>query len=470
MFRKILIANRGEIAVRIIRACREMGIKTVAVYSEADKNSLHVQLADEARCIGPAPSTESYLSTAALLTAARKTRAQAIHPGYGFLSENADFAEACRNAKLVFIGPSPQAIRDMGNKAVARKTMHAAGVPIPPGTIEPVSSKKSALIAAKKVGFPVLLKPSAGGGGKGMRIVKAQKELSAALDASQTEAQAAFGCADVYIEKVITNARHIEMQVLADNHGNVIHLGERECSVQRRHQKLVEEAPSPAITKTMRKKMGDVAVAAARAINYSGAGTVEFMLDKNGKFYFIEMNTRIQVEHPVTECITGVDLVKAQIRVASGEPLGIEQKDVVFNGHAIECRLNAEDPDNDFMASPGVIRGLRLPGGPGVRLDTHIFEGYEVPHYYDSLLAKLIVQAPTRDEAIARMRRALDEFTIESLQTTAPFLQKVMQAKAFRSGRYDTGLIEHMKHSEVTEKLLDWAHKLTEKLRHFDRR
>lgn len=345
MFRKILIANRGEIAVRIIRACREMGIKTVAVYSEADKSSLHVQLADEARCIGPAPSAESYLSTTALLTAARKTRAQAIHPGYGFLSENADFAEACRNAKLVFIGPSPQAIRDMGNKAVARKTMHNAGVPIPPGTVDPVSSKKAALTAAKKVGFPVLLKPSAGGGGKGMRIVKAQKEMPAALDASQTEAQAAFGSSDVYIEKIIKDARHIEVQVLADNHGNVIHLGERECSVQRRHQKLVEEAPSPAINKTLRKKMGNVAVAAARAIKYSGAGTVEFMLDKNGKFFFIEMNTRIQVEHPVTECITGIDLVKEQLRIADGQELEIEQNDVVFNGHAIECRLNAEDPE-----------------------------------------------------------------------------------------------------------------------------
>lgn len=470
MFRKILIANRGEIAVRIIRACRELGVKTVAVYSEADKDSLHVELADEAQCIGPAPSTKSYLSIAALLTAARKTGAQAIHPGYGFLSENETFADACSHANLVFIGPSAQAIRDMGNKAVARKTMHQAGVPIPPGTVEPLRSAKAAIAEAKNVGFPVLLKPSAGGGGKGMRLVKAQKELAAALTASQTEAHAAFGCSDVYLEKVITNARHIEVQILADTHGHVIHLGERECSVQRRHQKLIEEAPSPAISKSLRKKMGEVAVAAAQAIAYAGAGTVEFMLDKNGKFYFIEMNTRIQVEHPVTECITGIDLVQAQIRIAAGEPLGLAQQDVMFHGHSIECRLNAEDPDHDFLASPGEVCGLRLPGGPGVRLDTHIYEGYQIPHYYDSLLAKVIVHAPGRREAIARMNRALDEFSIESIKTTAPFLKKVLRDKAFRSGRYDTGFIEHMRHTEVSARLLDWAHALSEKLRHLERR
>ena len=456
MFKKILIANRGEIAVRVIRACQEMGIRTVAVYSEADRDGLHVRLADDAVCIGPPQAMESYLRPDKILQAARKAGAQAIHPGYGFLSENADFAAGCANSRIAFIGPSPEAIRNMGDKAVARATMKSAGVPLPPGTHKPVSSRSAALSAAKRIGYPLLIKPSAGGGGKGMRIVHSRKELASALDLCRSEAKAAFGSSDVYVEKVISNARHIEMQVLADNHGNVVHLGERECSIQRRYQKLVEEAPSAALNARLRKKMGAAAVAAAEAVNYSGAGTVEFLLDRDGKFYFIEMNTRIQVEHPVTECVTGVDLVKAQIRVAHGDPLGFRQEDVRLAGHAIECRINAEDPEEDFAPSPETIRDLFLPAGPGVRVDSHVYEGYTVPHYYDSLIAKLITYGNSREEAMARMRRALDEFKAEGIKTTVAFLQRILSQKDFVTGRYDTGLVEEMKHSEVHK----WLHSL----------
>lgn len=468
MFKKLLIANRGEIAVRIIRACRELGVRTVAVYSEADQDGLHVKLADQSACIGPPPALESYLRPDKIMQAARKAGAQAIHPGYGLLSENADFASACANNRIAFVGPSPDAIRKMGDKAKARATMAAAGVPLPPGTEKPITARTAALRTAKEIGYPVLIKPSAGGGGKGMRIVHSRKELDAALEVSQSEAQAAFGSSEVYIEKVISDARHIEIQVLADTHGNVIHLGERECSIQRRYQKLVEEAPSSALDGKLRQKMGEAAVAAARTVNYAGAGTVEFLLDRDGNFYFIEMNTRIQVEHPVTECVTGVDLVKAQIRVAAGEPLGMEQEDVRMQGHAIECRINAEDPDNDFAPSPETVSSLRLPGGPGVRVDTHVYDGYTVPHYYDSLLAKLIVHDHTREDAVARMQRALDEFSMDGVKTTIPYLARILRDKGFRTGHYDTGFVEHMKHHEFRKRMRALRHSLSEAIHRHD--
>ncbi|MBT7067727.1 MAG: acetyl-CoA carboxylase biotin carboxylase subunit [Verrucomicrobia bacterium] len=464
MFKKIVIANRGEIAVRIIRACKELGVKTVAVYSEADEDGLHVQMADDAVCIGQPPALESYLRPDKILQAARKTGAQAIHPGYGFLSENADFAAGCANSQVVFIGPSPEAIRKMGDKAVARATMASAGVPLPPGTHEPVAARSAALRVAKDIGYPLLIKPSAGGGGKGMRIVHSSKELTSALDMCRSEAKAAFGSSDVYLEKVIQNARHIEMQVLADNHGNVIHLGERECSIQRRYQKMVEESPSTALNDRLREEIGATAIAAARAVNYSGVGTVEFLLDKAGKFYFIEMNTRIQVEHPVTEWVTGVDLVKAQVRVAAGEWLGLKQEDIRINGHAIECRINAEDPEQDFAPSPETIHALKLPAGPGVRVDTHVYEGYTVPHYYDSLLAKLIVHDHSREEAVARMRRALAEFSVDGIKTTAPFLNRILKEKDFRTGHYDTGFVDNMKHSELLKKVQAMMRSVSEAL------
>ena len=466
MFKKILIANRGEIAVRIIRACKELGVKTVAVYSEADEDGLHVQMADDAVCIGQPPALESYLRPDKILQAARKAGAQAIHPGYGFLSENADFAAGCTNTRIVFIGPSPEAIRNMGDKAVARATMARAGVPLPPGTHKPVAARSTALRTARDIGYPLLIKPSTGGGGKGMRIVHTRKDLPSALDMSRSEAKAAFGTSDVYIEKVIEKARHIEMQVLADNHGNVVHLGERECSIQRRYQKLVEESPSAALNDRLRKEMGAAAVAAAKAVNYSGAGTVEFLLDKAGKFYFIEMNTRIQVEHPVTEWVTGVDLVKAQIRVAAGESIGLKQEDVRISGHAIECRVNAEDPEQDFAPSPETIRELKLPAGPGVRVDTHVYEGYTMPHYYDSLLAKLIVHDNSREEAVARMRRALAEFSTDGIKTTAPFLERILKEKDFRTGHYDTGFVENMKHGELHKWLHSVMRGLSESFHH----
>ena len=466
MFKKILIANRGEIAVRIIRACKELGVKTVAVYSEADEDCLHVKLADDAICIGKPPALESYLRPDKILQAARRAGAQAIHPGYGFLSENADFAEGCATHQIVFIGPSPEAIRKMGDKAVARATMAHAGVPLPPGTHEPVTAITTAQRIAKDIGYPLLIKPSAGGGGKGMRIVRSRKELASALHMCRSEALSAFGVSDVYMEKVIENARHIELQVLADNHGNVIHLGERECSIQRRYQKMIEESPSPALNDQLRNEMGVAAISAARAANYSGVGTVEFLLDKDGKFYFIEMNTRIQVEHPVTEWVTGVDLVKAQIRVAAGEPIGFKQEDVRIRGHAIECRINAEDPEDDFAPSSETIRGLNLPAGPGVRVDTHVYEGYTVPHYYDSLLAKLIVHDRSRDEAVARMRRALAEFSADGVKTTAPFLARILGEKDFRSGHYDTGFVDSMKQSDLRKWIYSRVRRISESLYH----
>ncbi len=466
MFKKILIANRGEIAVRIIRACKELGVRTVAVYSEVDQQSLHVKLADEAVCIGPPRALESYLRPDKILRATRKTGAQAVHPGYGFLSENADFAASCADNRITFIGPLPATTRKMGDKAVARETMERAGVPLPPGTHKPVRERARALSLAKEIGYPLLIKPSAGGGGKGMRIVHSRKELAPALDLSRSEAEAAFGSGDIYIEKVIPNARHIEIQVLADNHGNVVHLGERECSIQRRYQKMVEEAPSPALNPRLREQMGQAAIAAAKAVGYSGAGTVEFLLDRDEKFHFIEMNTRIQVEHPVSELVTGVDLVKAQICVAFGEPLGLEQADVKINGHAIECRINAEDPEQDFAPSPETISGLRLPGGPGVRVDTHIYEGYTVPHHYDSLLAKLIVHDKSRDAAVVRMRRALGEFKAESIKTTVPFLERILGEKDFRSGHYNTNFVENMKHSEIRKRLHSFMRSLSESFHH----
>ncbi len=467
MFRKILVANRGEIAVRVLRACREMGIRTVAVYSEADEDCLHVRMADEAICIGPAPSAQSYLKMDAILDAAHKSGAQAIHPGYGFLSEKAEFADACLRAKVVFIGPSARSIRKLGDKVTARATMHKAQVPIPPGTRKPIRSQQNVVRIGKAIGFPLLIKPSAGGGGKGMQVVKSRHELVAALELAQSESQAVFGSGDVYLEKVIEDARHIEIQIMADHHGNVIHFGERECSIQRRHQKLIEESPSVALDPALRARMGEAAVAAALAVGYAGAGTVEFLLDRNGAFYFIEMNTRIQVEHPVTEWVTGVDLIKMQIRVANGEPLGLRQEDVCFRGHAIECRVNAEDPDDDFSPCPGVVDGLALPGGPGVRVDTHLYNGYQVPHHYDSLLAKIIVHAETRNEAIARMQRALREFQMDQLKTTIPFLRRILGERKFQSGHYTTGLVEEMRKADHHLKLHDFMHSLTDSFRRF---
>lgn len=442
MFQKILIANRGEIAVRVIRACKEMGIATVGVYSEADRNSLHVRLADEAICIGRAPSKDSYLNIPAIVSAVEITNVDAIHPGYGFLSENAHFVEICREHNVIFIGPSPDAIRRMGDKAVARETMKNAGVPVIPGSEGTVANETQAVKIAESIGYPVLIKASAGGGGKGMRIAHNQENLLTGFRAAQAEAQAAFGNNEVYIERFLDDARHIEVQVLADRHGNTLHLGERECSIQRRYQKLIEETPSPALTEVMRKRMCKAAVLAAKAANYEGAGTIEFILDGRGEFYFMEMNTRIQVEHPITEMVTGVDLVKEQIRVAAGERLVLSQKDIQATGHAIECRINAEDPSNGFMPSPGTINRLCCPGGPGVRVDTHVYQDYTIPTYYDSLIAKLIAHDESRATCIARMQRALREFAVEGIKTTIPFHQRVLAHECFAMGRYSTKFVE----------------------------
>lgn len=462
MFAKILIANRGEIAVRIIRACRELGIRTIAVFSEADRKSLHVRLADEAYCIGKAASSESYLRYGDIVALAVQHGAEAIHPGYGFLSENAAFAELCTASGIVFIGPSPEAIRRMGDKAAARETMSRARVPVPRGTTRPISSTEEATRSAEKIGYPLLIKPAAGGGGKGMRIVNKQSDLIPLLISSQSEALAAFGSDEVYLEKYLPKARHIEFQILSDKYGNTIHLGERECSVQRRHQKLVEESPSPALDAALRRKMGKAAIKAARAVQYEGAGTVEFLLVDNSDFYFIEMNTRIQVEHPVTECVSGIDLVNAQIRIAAGEPLPLEQRHVKLRGHSIECRINAEDPHHNFMPSPGTIRGLGIPGGPGIRVDTHIYSGYEVPHHYDSLLAKLIVHSSSRDAAIEKMRLALEEFSTKSVKTTTPFLMKIIDNQRFRKGEYCTDLLEELKADDDHHHLRGFMQKLLE--------
>lgn len=440
MIKKLLIANRGEIALRIIRAAKEMGIKTVAVYSEADRASLHVRFADEAVCIGPALGKKSYLNVPSIIAAAEVTNADAIHPGYGFLAENATFAEICADCDIIFVGPSPDSIVRMGNKSIAKDTMIAAGVPVVPGSAGIVPTIEEAYTVAESVGYPVMLKAVAGGGGKGMRFVPAKEELERAYVTARTEAENAFGNGDVYIEKFVEEPRHIEIQVFADKHGNVVHLNERECSIQRRHQKLIEEAPSPIMTPELRAAMGEAAVRGAKSVNYVGAGTVEFLVDKHRNFYFMEMNTRIQVEHPVTELSLGLDLIKEQLRVASGLELQLKQEDPKL--HAIECRINAEDPMHDFRPSPGKIESLNFPGGPGVRVDSHIYQGYSIPPHYDSMVAKLITYAPTRAEAIAKMRRALDEFIIEGIQTTIPFHRKMMDNPDFISGNFDTKYLD----------------------------
>ena len=441
MFKKVLIANRGEIALRVIRACRELGIQTVAVYSEADRESLHVRFADDDVCIGPPPSRDSYLRIPRLIAAAEITGADAIHPGYGFLAENAEFAETCAASNVTFIGPTAEQIRVMGNKASARKTMMEVGVPIVPGTPGPVEDVDAALEFAKSIKFPVIIKASAGGGGKGMRVARDADDFARSFQLARSEALSAFGNGDVYVEKYLERPRHIEFQIMGDKFGNVIHLGERDCSVQRRHQKLIEEAPSPAVTPQLRLAMGDAAVAGAKAINYVGAGTIEMLLDTDGSYYFMEMNTRIQVEHPVTEMLTGVDLVKEQIRVAAGEKLSVSTLPPL-RGHVIECRVNAEDPARNFQPSPGKITTFHPPGGPGVRLDSHVYAGYTVPPYYDSLLAKLIVQGRDRAEALSRMRVALESFVVEGVTTTIPFLARVMQNDRFVRGDVDTKFLE----------------------------
>lgn len=441
MFEKVLVANRGEIALRVIRACQELDIQTVAVYSQADAESLHVKLADEQYCIGPAQSQRSYLHIPALISTAVVTGADAIHPGYGFLSENANFADICKDHRIKFIGPSVYAINSMGDKASARETMKKAGVPCVPGSDGLVESEKEAFRLADEIGYPVIIKATAGGGGRGMRIASDAGQLASAMSAARSEAQAAFGDGGVYIEKYLKPIRHIEIQIMADQFGNVIHLGERDCSVQRRHQKLIEESPSPALSPEMRTQMGDAAVKAAKSIGYEGAGTVEFIWCNN-QFYFMEMNTRIQVEHPVTEMITGIDLIKEQIRVAAGEPLSLKQEDVVFRGHAIECRINAEDSDRNFLPSPGRIDAYIAPGGPGVRVDSHCYPGYTIPPYYDSLVSKLIVWGIDRSEAIQRMQRALDEYAITGIKTTIPFHQVVLSHSVFQAGDVSTDFVE----------------------------
>jgi len=442
MFEKILIANRGEIAVRIIRTCKELGIKTVAVYSQADQDALHVQLADEAYCIGPTSSKESYLHMTNIISVATLTGCDAIHPGYGFMAENADFAEVCASCGITFIGPSARAIETMGSKAIARETMKNAGVPIVPGTEGIIQNIELAMKTAEEIGYPVIVKATAGGGGKGMRVAWNSGELKNAVSMAQQEAETAFGNAGVYLEKYLEEPRHIEIQIIADSHGNVVHLGERDCSIQRRHQKLVEEAPSPAIEPSIRTRMGEAAIKAARAVDYVTAGTVEFLLDKHGQFYFMEMNTRIQVEHPVTEYVTGVDLVKEQILAAAGLELSVRQEDIEINGWAIECRINAEDPEKKFMPSPGTITTYLPPGGLGVRIDSAAYQGYQITPYYDSMIAKVIVHGKTRVEAIERMHRALSEFRIEGVKTTIPFHLKLLRNPAFVAGDFNTKFLE----------------------------
>jgi acetyl-CoA carboxylase, biotin carboxylase subunit len=442
MFHKILIANRGEIAVRVIRACRDLGISPVAVYSEADTESVHVRLCDEAVCIGPAPSVASYLRIPAIIEAAKATGADAIHPGYGFLAENADFAEAVAQAGLIFIGPNPEAMRIMGSKTSARRAAIEAGVPIVPGTVEPLNSLAEARELAEKFGYPVMLKASAGGGGKGMRQVESFSELQSAFDNAKSEAAAAFGDSAIYLEKAVARPRHIEIQIFADNHGNVVHLGERECSIQRRHQKVIEECPSPIDDPGLREAMGAAAIKLARAVNYVGAGTVEFLVpDETRDFYFLEMNTRLQVEHPVTELVTGIDLVREQITVAAGAPLSFKQEEVRWHGHAIECRVYAEDPDNNFFPSPGKISYLQLPFGPGIRDDSGIELNSEVSIYYDPLISKLAAWGRTREESIDRLRRALDEYEVGGIKTTLPFFREIVRDKEFQAGLLDTGFI-----------------------------
>jgi acetyl-CoA carboxylase, biotin carboxylase subunit len=444
MFKKVLIANRGEIAIRIIRACKELGIRTVAVHSEADNFSLHRKFADEDICIGPASPAETYLNIPRIIAAAEISGAEALHPGYGFLAENADFSKICKDHNITFIGPTKEMIESMGDKASARNTMENAGVPIIPGTKSVIKDVADAIPQAKAIGYPIMIKATAGGGGKGMRIARNQKELEEFIPIAQNEAKAGFSNPDVYLEKLIEEPRHIEVQILSDAFGNVVHLGERDCSIQRRHQKLIEEAPSPILTPELREKMGEAAVAGVKATNYQGVGTIEFLLDKHKNFYFMEMNTRIQVEHTITEEITSINLIKEQILSAAGEKLKFNQADIKkrFYGHAIECRINAEDPDHGFAPNPGLITHVHFPGGLGVRVDSHIYAGYEIPPYYDSLLAKLIVWGVDRDEAINRMKRALDEFVIEGIKTTIPFHKKVLENKKFVSGDFNTSFLE----------------------------
>jgi acetyl-CoA carboxylase biotin carboxylase subunit len=446
MFKKVLIANRGEIALRVIRACRELGVQTVAVYSEADRESLHVRFADDDVCIGPPPGRLSYLRIPNLIAAAEITGADAIHPGYGFLAENAEFADTCRASNITFIGPTGEQIRLMGDKATARKLAQEAGVPTVPGSPGTIEEADEAVRFAEEIGFPVIIKATAGGGGKGMRIAQDLEQFSELFGLAQNEALAAFGNGAVYVEKYLERPRHVEIQVLGDSHGKVVHLGERDCSVQRRHQKLIEESPSPALDHALRRRMGEAAVALAANIGYQGAGTVEFLLDTDGKFYFMEMNTRIQVEHPVTEMVTSFDLVKEQIEIAAGAPISYRGDGTRLRGHAIECRINAEDPYRNFQPSPGLITAYHPPGGPGVRVDTHVYAGYTVPPYYDSLLAKVIVHGNTRPEALSRMGQALDSFILEGVTTTIPFLARVIRHPDFAAGKVDTRFLERESH------------------------
>lgn len=441
MFKKVLIANRGEIAVRIIRACRELGLHTVAVYSTADKNALHAKIADEAVCIGPAPSKDSYLNMKAIISACEVTGADAIHPGFGFLSENAHFARMCGKCGIKFIGPRPESIEMLGDKAQAKETMKAAGVPVIEGSDGAVNNIDYAFDLAGKIGYPVMVKASAGGGGRGIRIVRSEDELEAQITAAKQEALACFGNDEIYIEKFIENPKHIEIQILADEWGNVIHLGERDCSMQRRNQKVLEETPSPIMTEELREKMGSSAVAAAKACGYVNAGTIEFLVDKNGGYYFMEMNTRIQVEHPITEAVTGVDLVKQQLLIAMGKELSYKQEDIKLRGHAIECRINAENPKLNFRPSPGVIKSLHIPGGFGVRIDSAVYQGYEITPYYDSMIGKLIVYAPTREEAIAKMTWALSEFIVDGVSTNIDFQLALIRCEGFTRGDYDNGYL-----------------------------
>jgi acetyl-CoA carboxylase, biotin carboxylase subunit len=447
MIKKVLVANRGEIAIRVMRSCREMGIQSIAVYSEVDRSSMHVRFADEAYYIGPSPSNESYLNIENIIEAARKSGADAIHPGYGFLSENAVFSQRCEDEGIIFIGPSPYSISSMGDKITARKHILAAGVPVVPGTIEPITDEQAAIDKIAEIGLPVMIKASAGGGGKGMRLVKRKEDIIGAIRGAKSEAKTAFGNDAVYIEKYIESPHHIEFQVLADKHGNTIHLFERECSVQRRHQKVIEETPSPLMNPEIREEMGKHAVAAAQAVNYHGAGTIEFIVDDNLKYYFLEMNTRLQVEHPITERVVGVDLVKEQIKIAQGEKLTLKQEELRQSGHAIECRIYAEDPDNNFMPSPGKITHITEPLGLGVRHDGYVYTGYEIPMFYDPLISKLIVWARTREEAIARMRRALYAYKITGIKTSIPFLARIMNNEDFNKGNYNTHFIE--KHQDM---------------------
>jgi len=450
VFEKVLVANRGEIALRVIRACRELGVATVAVYSEADRESLHVRFSDEDICIGPVRSRESYLNIPRIIAAAEITGAEAIHPGYGFLAENAEFAEVCERSGFTFIGPGADQIRLMGNKAEARRTMERAGVPVVPGTQGRVESLERAREEAERIGFPIMIKAASGGGGKGMRLARSPEEFERCFTTARSEAKAAFDDPDVYLERFVQDPRHVEIQVMADGHGNVVHLGERECSIQRRHQKLIEEAPSPAVTPEIRAAMGEAAVRGSEVIGYRNAGTVEFLLGADDRFYFMEMNTRIQVEHPVTEFVTFTDLVKEQIRVAAGEELSVEDAPTM-RGHAIECRVNAEDPAHDFRPGPGTVNAFHAPGGPGIRVDTHVYAGYRVPPHYDSLLGKLIVHGRDRPEALARAYHALDEFVVEGVPTTIPFLKRVLTHPDFVRGEVDTRFVERLRAADRDE-------------------